>query len=150
MVGTWEPLSIAIKSPAGSYSGPLDITVDVMPAQGDTPVPQLAMASNNFQINNTAGTLSAVFVNIGNSTVSATQVVFDGTTVTSSNLSANTCINVDSEDTCGVSLSFGPGLLSVPAEGSDHQLNLVTSSGASMSYTVTAGQLWEVSWAIEA
>jgi hypothetical protein len=151
MVGTWEPLNVAIKSPDGSYSGPLDITVNVMPVQGDTPVPQLAMASSNFQINGTTGTLFAVFVNVGNSTVSVNHVIFDSTTATNSNSLLNsTCTNVASEDTCGVSISFGPSILPVPAEGSDHQLNLVTSSEATMSYGVTAGALWEASWASEA
>jgi hypothetical protein len=150
MVGTWEPLAVTIKDPPGGYSGPLDITVNVVAAQGDTPVPQLAMASSNFQVNETAGELFVVFVNVGNSTVSVNQVAFDGTTPTSSNASLNdTCIDVASEGTCTVTLDFGQGSLSVPAEESEHQLNMVTSSGDSMSYTVTAGALWEATWASE-
>lgn len=144
IIGTWTPLSVTVRNPSGGYTGSLNITVDV------ASVPLLAIASSNFQLNSTGGTLFATFVNIGNSTISVSQFAYDNQTVNSSNSDLeSSCTNVPSEQSCTVTLYFGDGLLPLPAQDSDHQLNLVADSGASMSYTVTAGELEQQAWASE-
>lgn len=148
MLGTWEPLSLTIEAPK-SFSGQLNITIDVIPVEGDSPVPQLALASSNVVVNSTGGYLLADFVNIGNSSATVGQVTFDGAAATSSSSRLdNTCMGVASEESCTLEFYFGAGLLPVPPEGTENQLSLRTSAGAAMTYSIPAGEQ-EFAWSAE-
>ncbi|MDG6904606.1 MAG: protease inhibitor I42 family protein [Nitrososphaerota archaeon] len=101
---------------------------------------QLAMLSYNFQVNSTGGTLFVVFKDYSNSSTVMSSIRFDNGMVSNSSIEySGDCGNFQPESECGVTLIFGVGALPMPAENSNHSLEVLIGSGESFDFTVVAG-----------
>ena len=104
------------------------------------------LRSYNFQTSGSNGSLFVVIEFPEGQNVTIQQVYFDQTLLTLANSDLNTACSSEPVAqyayTCTVNVSFSP-TFPAPSTGSSHTLEVVASTGARSSFSVTAGTLYE-------
>ena len=112
---------------------------------------QLFLQSYNFVVNGSSSSIFAVFGVFEGKNVTVSSVAYDGITLTPLNSNVTSSCGTQTYGSspaqwtgyvCELTVKFGP-TFAPPAQGTEHALQVTTSTGYASSFQVAAGVLYE-------